>query len=264
MAVYPVDVRGLINSEFERRFSAAIMMPRQGRGTYQRLGTDADRQIFNTFDSFANNTGGKACYNRTEVEICFRSAAEDSREYYMLGFYLASDDRKSGWHRLQVKTDKPHVQVRARNGFYVTSSQAISPESLKEEVGLAMVAPLNYTAVPVQVQWSGTSQQNGKSRAEFVVSLPAQAITIDVSNGNEMDLEITALAFGHDGKTSTELAKNLHAKLKPESLAKIRGGGLNYRDALALTPGKYTVKFVVRDNLSGKVGSVAAPLEIAP
>ncbi|HYU46524.1 MAG TPA: hypothetical protein VEK84_10150, partial [Terriglobales bacterium] len=47
-----------------------------------------------------------------------------------------------------------------------------------------------------------------------------------------------------------------------ERLATIREKGIAYRGALDLAPGEYTVRFVVRDDLSGRVGSVAAPLKV--
>lgn len=47
-----------------------------------------------------------------------------------------------------------------------------------------------------------------------------------------------------------------------EQLAKFREKGISYRGALDLAPGEYTVRIVVRDSLSGRVGSIAAPLKV--
>ena len=52
--------------------------------------------------------------------------------------------------------------------------------------------------------------------------------------------------------------------LKPESVAKIFAGGLVYRSSFDVAPGEYTGRFVVRDRLSGQVGSVSAPIKISP
>src|SRR5262249_4595825 len=38
--------------------------------------------------------------------------------------------------------------------------------------------------------------------------------------------------------------------------------GVTYHNTMVLSPGQYTVKMVVRDNLSGKVGSLSAPLTV--
>jgi fibronectin type 3 domain-containing protein len=45
-------------------------------------------------------------------------------------------------------------------------------------------------------------------------------------------------------------------------MSAIREKGMAFKEALDLAPGKYTVRFVVRDNLSGRIGSVGAPLEV--
>jgi hypothetical protein len=50
--------------------------------------------------------------------------------------------------------------------------------------------------------------------------------------------------------------------LSPERVAAIRQKGISYSGAMDLAPGEYTVRFVVRDNISGHVGSVAAPLKV--
>jgi fibronectin type 3 domain-containing protein len=45
-------------------------------------------------------------------------------------------------------------------------------------------------------------------------------------------------------------------------LSAIKQQGVVYRDGFDLAPGEYTVRFVVRDDLSGRTGSVAAPLKV--
>jgi hypothetical protein len=40
----------------------------------------------------------------------------------------------------------------------------------------------------------------------------------------------------------------------------VKANGVDFRNSLDLMPGKYTVRFVIRDNVTGKVGSVTAPL----
>jgi hypothetical protein len=41
-----------------------------------------------------------------------------------------------------------------------------------------------------------------------------------------------------------------------------RAQGITYHNTMVLSPAQYTVKMVVRDNLSGKVGSLSASLII--
>jgi hypothetical protein len=46
-------------------------------------------------------------------------------------------------------------------------------------------------------------------------------------------------------------------------MEQIQHNGMTYRNALQLASGEYTVRFVVRDSLGNRMGSVAAPLTVA-
>jgi fibronectin type 3 domain-containing protein len=56
--------------------------------------------------------------------------------------------------------------------------------------------------------------------------------------------------------------KKIEAHLSAEKMPAIRQNGVSFKGSLDLAPGEYTVRFVVRDNLSGRIGSVAAPLRV--
>jgi hypothetical protein len=58
------------------------------------------------------------------------------------------------------------------------------------------------------------------------------------------------------------MGQTVDVHLTPDRLAAIRQKGVAYNGALDLAPGEYTVRLVVRDNGSGRVGSVDAPLKV--
>jgi hypothetical protein len=47
-----------------------------------------------------------------------------------------------------------------------------------------------------------------------------------------------------------------------EKLSLIHQQGIIYNGALDLAPGEYLVRFVVRDDLRGRTGSVSGPLKV--
>ena len=58
------------------------------------------------------------------------------------------------------------------------------------------------------------------------------------------------------------VGQKIDVHLSSEKVSAIREKGIAYAGALDLAPGEYTVRFVVRDDLSGRIGSVAAPLKV--
>jgi hypothetical protein len=47
-----------------------------------------------------------------------------------------------------------------------------------------------------------------------------------------------------------------------DALRGAQSRGLTFTNDLILPPGKYSVRFVVRDNLSARLGSLTAPLDV--
>lgn len=82
------------------------------------------------------------------------------------------------------------------------------------------------------------------------------------SDQNHLNIDFAAAAREPAGKVVATNGRTLDAHLKPESLQQIRSSGITYKGALELAPGEYSVRFVVRDNLTGRLGSVTAPLRV--
>jgi hypothetical protein len=93
--------------------------------------------------------------------------------------------------------------------------------------------------------------------------LVPDAAQIDSADNNHMELDFVALVKTPDGKAVDQpRGQKIDTHLTAEKLSSIRQNGVGYRGFLDLAPGEYTVRFVVRDDLSGRIGSVAAPLKV--
>jgi hypothetical protein len=93
--------------------------------------------------------------------------------------------------------------------------------------------------------------------------LAPDSALVDSADNNHVVLEFIALAKTPEGKAvDTPIGQTIDAHLTAGQLPSIRQKGVAYNGALDLAPGEYSVRFVVRDNLSGRVGSIAAPLKV--
>jgi hypothetical protein len=66
------------------------------------------------------------------------------------------------------------------------------------------------------------------------------------------------------GEVAADLSQRIDIHLKADGMEQIRHNGMTYRNRLQLPPGEYNVRFVVRDSVGNRMGSVAAPLTVAP
>lgn len=83
------------------------------------------------------------------------------------------------------------------------------------------------------------------------------------SDRNHMIVDIAAVARAPHGDVFADVSQCIDVHLGPEGLEQIRDSGMRYRSGLQLPPAQYTVRFVVRDALGNRMGSVAAPVTVA-
>jgi VWFA-related protein len=259
IALYPVDVKGL---QVVGMPSASVRNPGKNYArnmNWRQMDTQA------TLQTFASMTGGRAYYNSNDLVKGFREAVHDSAQYYMLGYYLDRSKTKTGWRKLGVKVKRDHVEVRARSGFFVTNATIDPANSRNNDISSALQSPLDYTSLPLVARWDKVEpgKESGKKRVNYVVRLAPDPALINEADNNHVSLEFVALAKTLEGKSVGQpMGQTVDVHLTPERLSAIRQKGVAYNGALDLAPGEYTVRLVVRDNGSGRVGSVDAPLKV--
>jgi VWFA-related protein len=268
IAIYSVDLRSLAAGNFQASSGTdQFTHPYEVGDPDFDKAAEANWTVQDTTTSlklFAENTGGKAFTNTNDLSQAFREAVQDDSHYYMLGYYVDRTQTKAGWHKLSVNVNRKGIHARFRNAFF--RSDQTNADSGRQEVRLALVSPLDFTGIPVTVTWSGrdAGKEPGKNKLSFDLVMPANFAFIDETEQNHMSVEILAVARNGKGEASGDMSQKIDTHLKPEALAQIQQNGMTYRSALQLPPGDYTVRFVVRDVLADRIGSVAVPLKVAP
>jgi VWFA-related protein len=265
ISVYPVDARGLVVGMWD--ISQRPSYNPRNPGAQVRGNLDALRKTLDTMQAFAAETGGRAFYNTNDIEGAFHRAAEDSASYYLLGYYRdTSGGDKPGWRKLKVKAKRDGLHLRSRTGYFVVKQ---TEKDDKADIRLAVGSPMDFTGVLFAVRYGkidpGQGGRNGsgnKRIVHFDIVIDRNALTADASDNNHMSFQVLALARNAQGDTVGELMQTIDAHPRPASLEDIRTNGLGYRGTVSVEPGQYTVRFVIKDNLSGRIGTVSAPLKV--
>ena len=268
LAVYPIDVRQLTNFKFHGADEPGTKhMPWETTGddpyTDILLRDDKEQQeILTTLRNFADATGGRAFFDSNDLQRGFREAVNDNASYYMLGYYLNRQGKKPGWHRLQVRLERGGMEVRARNAFLLT--KAGESRGSGTDLATALHSPMDFTGIPIQGRWTTVTPAAGNMRnVAFELVMPAGFAEIDGSDNNHLQVEFLAEASRDGDPAPVRAGRTLNSHLSAESLEQIRSQGMTYRSQLKLAPGEYSVRFVVLDTLSGRMGSVSSALKVA-
>src|ERR1700677_1557016 len=265
IAIYSVDLRSASSGTMadENTFTHPYdvgdpQFDTEAQAQWKRQDTDSALQLF------AENTGGKAFLGSNNLVQSFRQAIQDDNSYYMLGYYVSRSSTKPGWHQIAVTTSRKGAHTRYRNGFFF--SRDTSTTSARQDVQLALISPLDFVGVPVSVSWSGSraGKSAGKTTMQFDLVMPPNFASVDESNQNRMVVDIAAVARNANGEAVAEFSQRIETHLKSGGLEQIQHNGMTYRNGLQLPPGQYTVRFVVRDSIGNRTGSVAATINVAP
>jgi VWFA-related protein len=116
IAVYTVDARGLeaFDLGFVSRPNSTPM------GSPVEAVTELESRMPQAKTSpleLASRTGGRAFFNRNDIETGIRRALDDARFTYEVGYYPDHNEWKGEWRKIQVKVRRPDVAVLARGGY---------------------------------------------------------------------------------------------------------------------------------------------------
>jgi VWFA-related protein len=267
IAVYPVDIRGLVNyspfSDITR--DSSLNVQQQMRRSVAQLANRAWVQTasIDTLNSFAKMTGGRAFYNSNDLAAGFKRAVDDSSNYYLLSYYLDIKNRKPGWRKLNVSVRRQDAQACSRSGFLVTNTTMNPGVTRKTDIDYALLSPVESTGVPLTVRWLGASGDGTRKKIDYSLHIAPSGITLAGRDRDRFDIEFIAVAFTtKDNRVVANIEKSMSGPVPPGQLTVFRSNGMGFNNAMDLPVGDYNVRFIIRDNSTGRLGSVNAPLTV--
>jgi VWFA-related protein len=250
IAVYPLDVEGLVNRYY--------IHPASRRRIY---GMPSLRTSVYDMENFAHMTGGRMCYVKTEIDGCFRQATADSSDYYLLGFYPEPDPKRTGWRKMAVHVSRQDAKVQARTSYFVGTTRE-ADSGRKEDLQLGLISPLDYTDLPLTVRYTGSTELGGKQMVGFQFRLAQGVATVDEADGNHVSMDFAAVAVSAKGNIEAQFSKQMEGRIGGAPARALKTGEAFFPGELELAAGDYMVRFVARDNLSGRMGSISTPLKV--
>ncbi|HEX9761200.1 MAG TPA: VWA domain-containing protein, partial [Candidatus Acidoferrales bacterium] len=161
LAIYPVDARGLIGAVTDPNFNApgniSITPTREfggGQGAMPvPMTTLADiAPTQDTMRMLAENTGGRVFLNTNDISGAIRSAVEDTRATYTLGYSPTHGRWDGRFVNIRVQVNRPGVQVRHRRGYYALPDASAAASDRQAALREAALSPLGAAALAIQVR----------------------------------------------------------------------------------------------------------------
>ena len=123
-----------------------------------------------------------------------------------------------------------------------------------------MNSPLNYTSIPVRVHLDDPAGGGNKKKIAFSMFVPPNAARVDEKN--HLSFEVWYSVRDLKGKEVANKNQIYNVDLTAPMLAQLQSRGIGYNDTVELPAGRYNLRVVVRDNTTGQMGSLWAPLKL--
>ncbi len=259
VVVYPVDVNGLpTDSMWDPSLPGAMFVHSEMSHLYPGLQMPGPTSGSEGMKELAHRTGGKSCTAGNSVSFCLDQALAESSDYYLLGFYVSQQGRKLGWHKLKVSLEVDHGEVRARNSYYLRALGSPQQWEREEDLRSAMYAAVDYTGILFSVQADKPANRSN-SAIVFKVSVPASSIVLEPGQ-EKLSFDVIAIPLSKTGTPVGTQSPIVKLDIAPEVTPKALAKGWNLIDKVAANSSITAVKVIVRDNATGRIGSVIFPV----
>ncbi len=257
IAIYGVDVKGI---KTNRTYQGTGMSQAMHNPIYQtRAAANVVSPTSYNDDAIkvlSSATGGKSCTANAGLEDCVDEAIADSSSYYILGFYVPQQERKAGWHKLEVKLVNERGAVRSRSSYYLAPTTAPSEREINRALRDAASAKIGYTGIAFAVQ--PQAGDAATSAPSMRIMVPARSVLLSVGHP-QLSYDIVSVPLTAKGEPASDL-RVVHLNLTEEQTQSALSQGWSFTDQ-PQGAGSKAVKYILRDNGTGRIGSVIVPLQ---
>lgn len=207
------------------------------------------RNLQDTLDLIARETGGRATLNTNDVPVGLERALADSRFHYLLAFKPTATEAGTV-HRIRVETDRPGIHLRHRMSYRAKSE--------REQVSDVLLSALLYgeeqNPLDIIVQPTEAGSADGATRAvRFRVVVPLSKITL-LPRGERFEGMFTVYLRAQDeeGDTTPVRYRSIPISVPLEGMLR----DFVYEVEMNLDMGRHTVAVAVHDELGGDTAYV--------
>jgi VWFA-related protein len=257
VAVYPVDARGLIGNP-----NTASQPGPRGRGAARPNNASPfpPRQNFDTMNTFAERTGGKAFYNTNDIHGAVRKALDDSKVTYVLGYYPTNTNWDGKFREIKVRTDKSGVHLHYRLGYFALPDSTMTDEEKARLMTDAEWSPLEATDLALEVQANPIIATGGRE-LQVQVRIASNQLHFEQIDTHWKDsLDLVWVEAGPGGRPIGKITKTVGLDVPADSYDLLVTKGISFTETIKVSADAIEVRLVTRDNGSGAIGSVIIPV----
>jgi VWFA-related protein len=263
LAIYSVDARGLQAlppvgdaSKGSLRGNSAY----SGKAATTQLSANFASQ--ETLSTLSTDTGGKAFFDSNDFGPAFQQVQHDTEAYYILGFHSTNQARDGSYRHLTIKVNRSDVKIDYRPGYYAPADfQHQKTEDRELALTEQMRSALPATDIAVYLQALYFRQRENQYFVPVSLLVPGSQIPF-VKGGDRDKASLDIMGQVRDAQGIVVGNARETVKLALDEAQQVKRKNIQYSTGFTLAPGRYHLKFVVRENQSGNMGSFETDIQV--
>jgi len=259
VSIWPIDARGLVAT-------APLGDATQGSpgnigvysGTAALANTSNFQQSQDTLFALAGDTGGKALLDYNDLTKGIVQAQQAVGSYYLVEYYTSNTVKDGKFRKIKITVADPNAKLEYRQGYYAGKEFAKFTTVDKErQLEDALMLPDPVTELTIAMEINYFQLNRAEYFVPLVVKIPGRELALAKRGGAEHTLIdfIGEIKDANGGMTVTNVRDNVNIKLTDETAADLAKKPIEYDAGFTLLPGKYIIKFLARDDETGRIGT---------
>ena len=270
VSFYPIDARGLVASA---PLGDATKGAPGGQAMYSGSSARAATSNFQgqqeTLYTLASDTGGKALLDNNDLSMGLVQAQKDISSYYIIGYYSPNESLDGRFRRVKITLQDKAVAARVarldyRQGYYAGKVFGkLSATDKERQLAEALMLGDPVTDIDIAVEIDYFRLARDRYFVPVVAKIPGSELELAQHGGAETaKIDFIGVVKDSAGKTVQNVRDSVDIKLKGETAAQLAKSPIVYDTGFTLAPGQYSVRFLARDNATGKMGTYDAKFTI--
>jgi VWFA-related protein len=263
LAIYTMDMRGLqalVAGGEAQNASLRGVSAYSGQSTLNALNSNFTTQ--ETLVTLASDTGGRAFLDSNDFSKIFKGVQQDTSTYYLLGYHSTNLARDGRYRRIVMKINVPGAKIDYRRGYYAPADYLHSTKDDKErQLEEELASELPSTDLPLYLGVAYFRLESNKFFVPISLVVPGSQIPfVRSSDRDKATLDVIGMVLDSEHHPLNRIRDTV--KLAVNTSAEVQKKNVQYDTGMSLLSGKYHLKFVVRENQTGRMGSFETDIEV--
>jgi len=212
-----------------------------------------------TLVTLAADTGGKAFLDSNDLSLGLKQVQEQYASYYILGYNTQNNTMDGKFRKITVRLKEPIPGARLdfRNGYYADKLwKNFNGDDKERQLKDALMSDNPVTDIPLAVEVDYFRISPAAYFVPVSVKIPGSVIALAQKKAvGETEFDFIGNVMDERKQVQGMVRDFIHIKLPTTEAEKVASRNFHYDAGFTLSPGRYRMRFLVREGQSGKMGT---------